>query len=132
MVIRRLPIIIAYCLINHRIGSKTFSSVTEIWVWWTSRDPSLKQRMLTWQICWLYGWSLAVGCYDCFQCQHSTLFSSTCATLQTYIDKQTNLKKYNSGLGFDCLGTTCFLTLHKIAILVWVATPTMRTTGSNA
>jgi len=42
------------------------------------------------------------------------------------------LKKYNSGLGFDCLGATNFLTLYEIATLVWVASPTMRTTGSNA
>jgi len=49
------------CILLVTSGSKTFSSVTEIWVWWTSCDPSLKQRMLTWQKCWLYGWFLAVG-----------------------------------------------------------------------
>jgi len=54
------------------------------------------------------------------------------ATLQKDIDKLTNLKNYHSGLGFDCLGTTCFLTLYEITTLVWVATPTMGTTGFNA
>ena len=78
--------------------------------WWTSCDPSLKQRMLIWQKCWLYGWFLAVGCLVCFQCQQFTLFSSTYATLQT--DKRTSLKNYNSGLGFDRLGATYFLILH--------------------
>ena len=37
-------------------GSKTFLSVTEIWVWWTSSGPSFKQRMLKWQKCCLIVW----------------------------------------------------------------------------
>jgi len=76
--ITRLLTIIAYCLINQQF---------EIWVWWTCCHPSLKQRMLTWQKCWMYGWFLAGGCYVRFQCQHSTLFSSAYATLQTDTDK---------------------------------------------
>jgi len=27
------------------VVSKLFLSATQIWVWWTPRDPSLKQRM---------------------------------------------------------------------------------------
>jgi len=49
--------------------------------------------------------------------------------LPTLHHKQTSLKKYSSGLGFDRLGTTYFLTLCEIATLVWVATHTMGTTG---
>jgi len=48
MVIKRLLIMIAYCF-NQR-----FQNVFERdWNlnWWTSCDPSLKQRMLTWQKC---------------------------------------------------------------------------------
>jgi len=73
-------------------GSKTFSSVTEIGVWRTSCHPSLKQRMLTWQKCWLYGWFLAGGCEVRFQCQHSALSSSAYATLQTDTDKFAKLQ----------------------------------------
>jgi len=61
---------------------------------------------------------MAVGCYVRFQCQPSTLFSNTYATLQIDTDKQTSLKNYNSGLGFDRLGVTYFLTLCEIATLV--------------
>jgi len=39
------------------------------------------------------------------------------ATLQTDI-KQTSLKNYNSGLGFDRLGATYFLILCEIATFV--------------
>jgi len=54
----------------------------------------------------------------------------TYATLQT--DKRISLKNYNSGLGFDRLGTTYFMILCEIATFVWVATHTMGTPGFNA
>jgi len=102
-------------------GSKTFSSVTEIGVWRTSCHPSLKQRMLTWQKCWLYGWFLAGGCEVRFQCQHSALSSSAYATLQTDTDKFAKLQ-----LRFRIASAQpCFLTLCEIATLIWDATHTM-------
>ena len=58
-------------------------------------------------------------------------FSSTYAALQTDI-KRTSLKNYNSGLGFDRLGSTYFLILCEITTFVWVATHSMGTTGFNA
>jgi len=85
----------------------------------------MTKMLIVWMI-------LAAGCYVRFQCQHFTLFSSTYATLQTDTDKQTSLKKCNSGLGFDRVGATYFLTLCEIATLVWVATHTIGTTGLNA
>ena len=52
-----------------------------------------------------------------------------CYTTNRQADK---LEKYNSGLGFDRLGAIHFQTFGEIATLVWVATHTMGTTGSNA
>jgi len=58
MVIRRLLIMIAYCF-NQRF--ENFFERDWNLNWWTSCEPNLKQGMLIWQKCWLYGWFLAVG-----------------------------------------------------------------------
>jgi len=63
--------------------------------------------------------------------QVSSLLFSNYLRYTTDTAKHTSLKN-TSGLGFDRLCATYFLTLYEIATLVWVATPTVGTTGLNA
>jgi len=88
-------------------GSLTFLSSTQIWVWWTSRDPRLKQRILTWKKYRLYGWFLQTVAKFVF-CASNLLFSQV--STDRHRETVGTLEIYNPGL--NRRGATHFLPLR--------------------